>query len=844
MHDLRVALRQLRKSPAFAVTVILTIALGIGANTAIFTLVHAVLIKSLPVADPKTLYRIGDKDDCCVNGGFLNDDGDFDLFSYELYLHLRDAAPEFEQLAAMQSGANNATVPRGSEPAKSLHSQYVSGNFFTTFGVGPFVGRTLTMADDVQGAPPAMVMSYQVWQSEYGGDPSIVGSTLYVQTQPVTVVGIAPPGFFGDRIRVSPPALWIPISVEPLIERDNTNLHVKESNWLYAIGRVKPGTQIGALQAKLSNSLRVWLATVDEYTQNGGSAIIPKQHVVIAPGGGGIQNLQKETGKGLSLLMAISGLVLLVACANIANLLLARGTTRKANTSIRMALGAARSRLIRQMLTESVLLACLGGLAGLAVAYAGTRTILSLAFPDSPNLPIDASPSLSVLAFAFLLSLITGIVFGSVPAWITSHSDPAEALRGVNRSTRDRGALPQKSLIVFQAALSLVMLLSAGLLSKSLRNLEHQNFGIQTANRYVAHIDPAGAGYTPEKLPVLYQRLEQQFGALPGVESVGLALYSTLEGNNWGECIHVEGRPAPGPTDHCGSSWDRINPKFFETVGQPVIRGRGLTDADTATSQLVAVVNRAFVKKFFPKEDPIGRHFGIFDQKYAGAFEIVGIVADAKYTNPREEVRPMYFRPLTQQLKVTTANEIMAEGRSLYINSITLRFATPPANVDAMVRRTLADIDPNLPVIQLHSLDYQVANNFDQERLIARLTTLFGLLALGLAAVGLYGITSYSVARRTSEIGLRMALGADRGRVVRLVLHGAFLQVGIGLVLGIPIALIGAHYMADQLFAVKAWDPLSMAVAIVVLSAAAALAAFIPARRAASIEPMEALRVE
>jgi predicted permease len=844
MHDLRVALRQLRKSPAFAVTVILTIALGIGANTAIFTLVHAVLIKSLPVADPKTLYRIGDKDDCCVNGGFLNDDGDFDLFSYELYLHLRDAAPEFEQLAAMQSGANNATVRRGSEPAKSLHSQYVSGNFFTTFGVGPFVGRTLTMADDVQGAPPAMVMSYQVWQSEYGGDPSIVGSTLYVQTQPVTVVGIAPPGFFGDRIRVSPPALWIPISVEPLIERDNTNLHVKESNWLYAIGRVKPGTQIGALQAKLSNSLRVWLATVDEYTQNGGSAIIPKQHVVIAPGGGGIQNLQKETGKGLSLLMAISGLVLLVACANIANLLLARGTTRKANTSIRMALGAARSRLIRQMLTESVLLACLGGLAGLAVAYAGTRTILSLAFPDSPNLPIDASPSLSVLAFAFLLSLITGIVFGSVPAWITSHSDPAEALRGVNRSTRDRGALPQKSLIVFQAALSLVMLLSAGLLSKSLRNLEHQNFGIQTANRYVAHIDPAGAGYTPEKLPVLYQRLEQQFGALPGVESVGLALYSTLEGNNWGECIHVEGRPAPGPTDHCGSSWDRINPKFFETVGQPVIRGRGLTDADTATSQLVAVVNRAFVKKFFPKEDPIGRHFGIFDQKYAGAFEIVGIVADAKYTNPREEVRPMYFRPLTQQLKVTTANEIMAEGRSLYINSITLRFATPPANVDAMVRRTLADIDPNLPVIQLHSLDYQVANNFDQERLIARLTTLFGLLALGLAAVGLYGITSYSVARRTSEIGLRMALGADRGRVVRLVLHGAFLQVGIGLVLGIPIALIGAHYMADQLFAVKAWDPLSMAVAIVVLSAAAALAAFIPARRAASIEPMEALRVE
>jgi predicted permease len=293
-----------------------------------------------------------------------------------------------------------------------------------------------------------------------------------------------------------------------------------------------------------------------------------------------------------------------------------------------------------------------------------------------------------------------------------------------------------------------------------------------------------------------------------------------------------------------GSSWDRVSPKFFETVGQPVIRGRGFTDGDTATSQKVAVVNQTFVKKFFPKEDPIGRHFGVFELKFAGTFEIVGVVADAKYTNPRSDVRPMYFRPLNQQLVVTEANEVMAEGRSLYINSITLHFKQPPPNVDSLVRRTLADIDPNLTVIDLHSLDYQVADNFNQERLIARLTTLFGLLALVLAAVGLYGITSYAVARRTSEIGLRMALGADRSNVVRLVLRGAFTQVGIGLAIGIPIALIGGRYMADQLFGVRPWDPLSMAIAIAVLSAAAALAGFIPARRAASIEPMEALRIE
>ena len=844
MHDVRVAFRQFLKSPGFALTVILTIALGIGANTAIFTLVHAILMKSLPVVDPKTLYRVGDKDDCCVNGGYENDDGDFDLFSFELYKQFRDNTPEFEQLAAMQSGGNTMTVRRGSEPAKSLRSEYVSGNYFSTFGIGVFSGRTLTPADDTPGAPAAIVMSYAAWQSDYAGDPSLIGSTLYIQGIPMTVVGIAPPRFFGDRISSHPPALWLPLSLEPVVERENTNLNVAESNWLYVIGRLKPGVGVGTLQAKMSNALRVWLGTQQAYTRNGGSTEIPKQHVVITPGGGGIQNLQQDTSKGLYLLMAISALVLLVACANVANLLLARGTMRKAETSVRMALGAARSRLIRQMLTESVLLACLGGLAGLYVAYQGTKTILSLAFPDSPHLPIDASPSLAVLGFAFLLSLVTGVVFGIVPAWITSHSDPAEALRGVNRSTRDRASLPQKSLIVFQAALSLGLLVSAGLLTKSLRNLEHQDFGLQTTNRYVVHIDPAGAGYTPEKLPALYQALEQRFAALPGVQGVGLALYSTLEGNNWGEGVWVEGRPEPGPNDHHNSSWDRVSPQFFATVGQPIIRGRGFTQADTATAQFVAVVNQAFVKKFFPKEDPIGRHFGDFDIKYAGAFEIVGVVADAKYNDPRSEYRPMYFRPLTQKMNVTDPNFVMAEGRSLYINSITLKFESRPQNVDATVRRTLADIDPNLTIIDLKSLDDQVSDNFNQERLIARLTMLFGALALVLAAVGLYGITSYAVARRTSEIGLRMALGADRGKVIRMVLRGAFMQVGLGLVLGIPITLIGVHFMKDQLYGVRSWDPFSMVIAVAVLSAAAALAGFIPARRAASIEPMEALRIE
>ncbi len=842
---MRYAIRRLIKSPGFSLTVIVTIALGIGANTAIFTLVHAVLLKSLPVVDPKTLYRIGDKDDCCVNSGYENDDGDFDLFSYELYRRFRDNMPEFEQLAAMQSGENTMNVRRGSEPAKAVETEYVSGNYFSTFGVGAFAGRVLSDNDDTAGSAPVAVMSYREWEAEYGGDASIVGSTFYIQGQPITIVGIAPPGFFGDRIRSRPPGIWIPLALEPAIEREGTLLHVAQSNWLYAVGRLKPGVSIGPLQEKISISLRNWLLTQEEYTHNGRSSLIPKQYVAITPAGSGIQNLQQQTGKGLYLLMTLSGLLLLIACANVANLLLARGTTRKAETSVRMALGAARGDLVRHMLTESILLACLGGLLGLAVAYGGTRIILSLAFPQAHNLPISTSPSLPVLGFAFLLSLVTGIIFGIVPAWITSHSDPAEALRGVNRTTRDRSSLPQKSLIVIQAALSLLLLLGAGLLTKSLNNLQHQNFGIQLANRYVVHVDPAGAGYTPEKLQALYQALEQRFESRPGVQSVGLALYSTLEGNNWSETVYVEGQPEPPPSVHHSASWDRVSPGFFETVGEPVIRGRAFTDADTATSQMVAVVNQSFVKKYFPNEDPIGRHFGVFDHKFAGTFEIVGVVADAKYSDPRQEIKPMYFRPLTQQLMgVTQANDVMAEERSLYINSITLLFKSPPQNVDGMVRRTLADVDPNLTVIDLRSLEDQVGEHLGQERLMARLTMLFGLLALVLASVGLYGITSYAVARRTNEIGLRMALGADRSNVLRLVMRGAFAQVILGLVIGIPIAVLGARLVSDQLFKVRYFDPFSIAIAMGVLLLAAAVAGFIPATRAASIDPMKALRTE
>jgi len=845
LQDLRYAMRQLRKAPGFTLTAVLTLALGIGANTAIFTLVHGILLRSLPVADPARLYRIGDSNDCCVDGGFINDNGDFDIFSYDLYQHLKNSAPEFEQLAAVQAGQPGFSVRRGTAVAKQLQGEFVSGNYFLALGLGAYAGRPLSDTDDTPSAAPAAVISYAAWQTEFAADPTLVGSTIFIQAHPFTVIGIAPPGFFGDRVSDRPPAFWLPLFTKNYVEGGNSILNHPDSNWLYALGSVRPGTNVAALQAKLSVALRQWLATRPAYTDNGGAAEIPKQHVIIVPGGGGIQILQQYAGNGLKMTMILSSFVLLIACANIANLLLARATTRRADMAVRTALGAGRRRLIRQILTESILLSCIGGLAGLAVAYAGSHTILALAFPDARNMPFDASPSLPVLGFAFLVSLVTGVLFGMAPAWLSSHAQPAEALRGVNRSTRDRSSLPQQSLVVLQAALSLVLLAAAILMTKSLANLEHQNFGVATANRYVLHLDPKGAGYTVDRLPALYREIENRFSSLPGVASVGMGLYSPLEGDNWGDCVIQQGHPAPRPGDKCGSTWDRVSPHFLDAIGVPVLRGRGFTDQDTATSRQVALVNQSFVKRFFPNQDPVGQRFGIDYPQYSDSFEIVGVFADFKMNGPHDPVRPVYLRPLSQRFTGFREPEMISgETDSLFINAMLLNFNGSSQNADALIRRTLAEIDPNLTVVDLRSFDAQVAGNLNEERLIARLTSLFGILALILASVGLYGVMSYLVARRTSEIGVRMALGATRSSVLALVLRGALWQILIGLGLGIPAALFAGHLMASQLYEVGGYDPLALIGATLMLALCAATAGFIPARRAASIEPMQALRTE
>ena len=845
LSDIRYGLRQLRKSPGFTITAVVTLALGIGANAAIFTLVRGILLRTLPVSDPGQLYRIGDSDSCCINGGYMNDTGDFDLYSYDLFLHLRNSAPEFEQLAAMQAGNWSWSVRRGDGEPKSLNAEFVTGNYFNTLGVGAYAGRLFSEQDDTPAASPAVVLSYKGWQGEFAGDPSIVGSTIFVQTKPYTIIGIAPPGFFGDRVTARPPDFWLPVQTEPYVRGEGTILHHPDSNWLYALGRVRKGTNIPAVQAKLSVALRQWLSTRPIYTDEGGINEIPKQHVVIVPGGGGIQTLQIHAGAGLRLLMVLSTVVLLIACANIANLLLARATTRRSDLAVRMALGAGRPTVLRQIVIESVVLSCIGGIAGVGVAYAGSRTILALAFPDARNLPIEASPNLTILAFAFVVSVVTGAVFATAPAWLSLHSQPAEALRGVNRSTRDRASLPQKSLVIFQAVLSVVLLAGAILMARSLENLEHQDFGISTAHRYVVHFDPAGAGYTADRAPALSRQLEDRFSALPGVRNVGLGMYSPLEGDNWGECVIQQGHPAPRPGDKCGATWDRVSTHFLDAIGVPILQGRGFNAQDTATSPLVAIVNETFVKQFFPNQDPIGKHFGIDLTAYSGMFEIVGVFRDFKMNNPREDVRPVFLRPMAQRFAGFKEEMLVTmESVSMYMSSMVIDFRTPPGNLDELIRHTVAEIDPNLTVMDLRSMDTQVAENFNQERLVARLTTLFGILALILASVGLYGVMSYFVVRRTSEIGIRMALGAERGAVMRMVMQGALAQVAIGLAIGIPAALIAGHFMASQLYQVRGYDPLALCGAVVILGVCAVAAGFIPARRAASTEPMHALRIE
>ncbi len=824
----------------------MTLALGIGGTTAIFSLIHAVMLRSLPVADPASLYRVGDGSDCCVQGGPQDNWG---MYPYAFYKEIERATPEFESVAAFQAAAVDFSVRRAKldRSAQPLRGEFVTGNYFSTFGIRPFAGRLLSPKDDLASSPPVAVVSDRLWKQTYGSEPSIVGSTIIVESHPFTVVGIAPPGFYGETLRSNPPEIWLPLGQEPLVHGKESLKDQRISAWLRVIGRLRPGASPAAIGPRLTGMLRGWLMNDAGFPSIWLPQIkqmLPKQIIQVVPAGSGVAQMKEDYGRTLQILLVVCGLVLLIACANTANLLLARGMARRLDMSLRLAIGASRSRLVRQALTESVLLAIGGGIAGLLVADGAGRLILALAFNSVRSLPIGSAPSLPALAFAFGLSLVTGVLFGTAPAWFATRTDPIEALRGSNRSTADSSSFSRNALLILQATLSVVLIAGAGLLTRSLRNLENQDLGFAVKHRITVDLNPPPATYNQDRLDALYRSLEQKLNHIPGVQHASLAMYNPLTGH-WSERVTIQGRPVGSFDANHTAAWDRVSANYLPTLGTSVLRGRNFNEHDTAHSQPVAVVNEAFVKRFLSHEDPLGKHFGMDLPELARTFQIVGEINDAKFSDPTRPAEPMFFVPLAQ--RVNYANPLMqklVEDPSHFIHSALLETNLDPGKLQPILRKVLSDADPNLSIIDVRTMQQQIDLEFNQQRAVAGLAGLFGLVALVLAGVGLYGVTAYSVARRTSEIGVRMALGATRQNIIQLILQGAFGKVAIGLLLGIPLSIGAGRLLSAQLFGVASWDPITLLIALASLAVCAFIAAIVPAWRAATVHPMHALHTQ
>ena len=845
---LRYAVRQFRHSPMFTAAAVLTLALGIGGTTAIFSLIHTVMMQSLPVSDPAKLYRVGEGDDCCVEGGPQDIWG---MVSFPLYERLQKEVPQFEETTAFQAGRWRMAVRRQGVDmaARPLRSEYVDGHYFSTLGVRAYIGRMIGSEDDKPSAAPVVVMSHRAWQTVYAADPSVIGTTFVVEGHPFTLIGIGPAGFFGETLESDPPDIWVPLQQEPLINGDGSLLRQPISAWLRVIGRLKPGATTAGMSARLTGVLRQWMQYDSQYPANWMEDVIknlPKQVLNVVPAGAGVAVMKEEYGRSLQILLTVCALVLLIACSNVANLLLARGVARRGQTAVRLAIGATTAAIVGQALVESVLLAIGGGIVGLAVAVGAEHLLLRVAFHNAKYLPISITPSWPVLGFAFALALLTGVIFGAVPAWLATRTDPAEALHGTGRGTSDRSSLARKILLVVQATVSVVLVAGATMLGRSLNKLEHQDFGYHVPGRVVVALNAPPATYTQPQLIALYRQLEQEVLRIPGVRGAGLAMYNPLT-DNWGELVIVEGHPPKQFSEDSGASWDRVTPDYLQNFGMQVLRGRGLTAADNETTAPVAVVNEAFVKRFFRNdEDPLDQHFGIDLPENASTIRIVGIMRDAKFAGwgLDKPARPMFYVPLAQTVNYQHELLKKIELRSHFMQGLMLVTDVPTGQLEALLTRKLADLDPNLTFNSIRTMQQQVQLSFDQERAVASLAGLFGFVALLLAAIGLYGVTAYSVAQKTNEIGIRMALGADRYKVMRLVLSGAFLRVSLGLLLGLPLAVAAGKLISAQLYGVAWWDPLALGVATCALAVCSFIAAIVPANRAAAIAPMNALRIE
>jgi predicted permease len=826
IHDIRYALRQLRKSPGFTLVAVLTLALGIGANTGIFTLVNAVLLKSLPVPNPEQLFLVRMSDRLAENT----------RFSYPLFQNMRAALPQSASVAAMTWPAD-FYASFGNDQPEMVTGQLVSGNYFQTLETHPALGRLLISNDDrVVGGSPVAVLSYGCWQRRFGQDANVIGRKIVVNGMPLEVVGVAAPGFFGARTGTAPD-FWLPTAMQSAVhyaqhysqteaaEFDKPWTSQPDIRWLQFIVRVKNPETRSQISTVLNQIFR------QELQHEGLDSADPlsQTRLELEPGNRGLATLRRSFSQPLLVLMGMVGLVLLIACANLANLLLARAAAREREIAVRLSLGATRTRLVRQLLTECVLLSVFGGLLGIAVAYWCSSVLPKWASSGATPIPLNLAPDARVLFFSTAIAILTGMLFGLAPALQGTRVEPVHALktRTGGTSAGTAGWSFKQTLVASQVALSLVLLVGAGLFIRTLRNFSELDPGFDQDHILTVWLDTHMGGYKGEQLSFLYQQLIERLEAIPGVRSASLASCGLATGCGDASDIYLPGVPhTNGETD---AQERRVSQHFFGTAGIPLIEGRDFATIDTEKSPPVAIVNQTFVHEFLKDKDPVGQYFG-YDAKNDHRFQIVGLVKDARVNDIRESAPPMIYHSVAQDV-------VDAE-------SLDVRTFGDPGQLITQIRLAVRSVDPNLPIGGITTLSEQVRSNLAQQRLIARLTTIFGVLALGLAYLGLYGVMSYTVARRTSELGIRLALGSTRSNVLWVVLRESLVVTGAGILVGICLALAGSRVVRSMLFGLSPHDPLTLAVAATLLLLVSATSGLMPAWRAAHVDPIEALRVE
>ncbi|HEX6965181.1 MAG TPA: ABC transporter permease [Gemmatimonadaceae bacterium] len=833
-QDVGYAVRTLTRQKGFAAVMLLILALGIGANTAIFTLIDAFLLRTLPVPHPERLITIGDP---ARTGGVSEGTPRTDLVSYPVYADLRDqnhsvtglyASGRTDRLDVLIGGANGAGGSTSGD-AEHPRGRFVSGNYFSVLQVPAYAGRTFAPDEDrVPGDDPVVVISFAYWQQRFAGARSAIGRTIAVNGTPLTIIGVTPPGFTGDIVG-QPTEMWLPLMMQPSIMPHSPWLTDRSVGWLLLMGRLAPGVTLAQARTEFATLERRSLTTHAAAGDLGGiERGLRERPVQVEAGARGFSYYRSTYATSLITLMAAVGLVLLVVCANVANLMLSRAAARGREMSVRMALGAGRWRLIQQLLTESVLLAVIGGALGLLIAFWGSTALLRLA--GFSAIPIDAHPNGRILAFTALLSLVTAILFGLVPALRATRVQLAASLR-----TQGRGIAGAPSgsgkfalgrlLVVGQIALSMLLLVGTGMLVRSTQRLEHADLGLARDQLTIARIDAGRSGYTGARLVALMRDLTTRVQRIPGVTGVSLSENGIFSGTESGTTLQVEGFRARADTDTL-VAYDDVGPNYFHAIGAHILRGRDFAARDNESGPKVAIVNETMARFFFPNGDAIGHHLTADSVTY----EIIGVVADVQEQGVREPPVRRLYMPMVQMPQVPSSFKME------------IRTAGGPATLVVPVRRTLLGADPSLVVLSVDPLTDLIRDSISQDRLVAQVVTIFGMLALVLAALGLYGVMAYATVRRTSEFGLRMALGAEPGDVTRLVLREAMLLVAGGVLVGLPVALSATRLLEGQLFGIGLLDAPSIALAVAVLGASALLAGFLPARRAAHVAPLVALR--